>query len=60
MTNSKNGIPIIQLKEQLSIKSYQTAWSMFHKIEKAMSKKKQKNRKHDFIDLNELYFGHKK
>lgn len=60
MTNRENGIPIIQFKEQLSIKSYQTAWSMYHKIEKAFDKRNPNNLKHDFIELNELYFGHKK
>ncbi|GBD89394.1 hypothetical protein BMS3Abin04_00099 [bacterium BMS3Abin04] len=60
LTNNKNGISALQLQKQLSIKSYQTAWTMFHKIRSAMIKRNKRYKLSGLIELDEAYFGQKK
>jgi len=60
LTNNKNGISALQLQKQLLIKSYQTAWTMLHKIRNAMSKKNEKYKLSGLIELDEAYLGQKK
>jgi len=60
LTNNKNGISALQLQKQLSIKSYQTAWTMLHKIRTAMVKRNKRYKLSGLIELDEAYFGQKK
>jgi len=60
LTNNKNGISALQLQKQLSIKSYQTAWTMLHKIRNAMTKRNKRYKLGGLIELDEAYLGQKK
>ncbi len=60
ITTNKNGISALQIQKQLSIKSYQTAWTMLHKIRNAMIKRNQRYKLTGLIELDEAYLGQKK
>lgn len=60
MTRQKGGISARALRKLLDIKSYQTIWTMCHKIRKAMQDRDANYQLGGLIEMDESYFGGKK
>lgn len=57
MSRQKTGISAMALQKLLSIKSYQTAWTMCHKIRKAMSDRDIKYQLAGIVEIDDTYLG---
>jgi len=56
MTEDKRGISALSLKSKLGI-SYNTAWTMTHKIRHAMGKRDENYRLGGIVELDDAFFG---
>lgn len=56
---SRKGISALQLKRELSMGSYQSAWRMLHQIRKAMEKEEYKDTFEAVVEIDETYVGGK-
>lgn len=57
--SSKKGISALQLQRQLGIGSYRTAWSLNHKIRKAMEESPDFCKLFGYVEADETYVGGK-
>lgn len=56
---SRKGISALQLKRELGMGSYQSAWRMLQQIRKAMEKEEYKETFEDVVEIDETYVGGK-
>jgi transposase-like protein len=56
MSHDKKGISAMQLMKEIGV-SYVTAWTMQHKIRKAMEDRDQRYKLHGIIEVDEGYVG---
>ena len=56
---SRKGVSALQLKRELGIGSYQSAWSMLQKIRGAMGKEEYKETFEAIVEIDETYVGGK-
>jgi len=56
MVRQKNGISAMGLMRLLSV-SYQTAWTMMHKLRKAMADRNARYLLHGVVEMDDSYFG---
>jgi transposase-like protein len=56
MSHDKKGISAVQLAKEIGV-SYVTAWTMQHKIRKAMEDRDQRYKLHGIIEMDEGYVG---
>ena len=56
---SRKGISALQLKRELGMGSYQSAWRMLHQIRKAMEKEEYKDTFEAVVEIDETYVGGK-
>ena len=56
---SRKGISALQLKRELGMGSYQSAWRMLHQICKAMEKEEYKETFEAIVEIDETYVGGK-
>jgi len=56
LTQQKNGISALELKRQLGV-SYQTAWSMKHKLLQVMLERDAQYRLSGVVELDDVYWG---
>ncbi len=56
MSHDKKGISAVQLSKEIGV-SYVTAWTMQHKIRKAMEDRDQRYKLHGIIEMDEGYVG---
>lgn len=56
---SRKGISALQLKRELGMGSYQSAWRMLHQIRKAMEKEEYKETFEAVVEIDETYVGGK-
>ena len=56
---SRKGISALQLKRDLGMGSYQSAWRMLHQIRKAMEKEEYKETFEAIVEIDETYVGGK-
>jgi transposase-like protein len=59
VSNDKRGLSALQLSKKLSV-SYYVAWTMLHKIRKAMADRNQKYQLRGVIEIDESFYGGKK
>jgi transposase-like protein len=59
MCSSKKGISALQLKRNLGLGSYQSAWFMAHRIRYAMTMEPLKSLLHGTVEVDETYIGSK-
>ncbi|MBK5102173.1 MAG: IS1595 family transposase [Desulfobacteraceae bacterium] len=57
MGRQKSGISMLSLKRMLEIKGYKTAWTMGHKIRKAMADREASYKLAGLIEMDDSYFG---
>jgi transposase-like protein len=57
MGRQKSGASMLGLQRMLAIKSYETAWSMGHKIRKAMQQRDAPYQLAGLIEMDDSYFG---
>lgn len=57
---NKKGISTLQLQKLLEIGAYKTAWTMVHKIRKAMASREAEYKLSGLIEFDDSYFGGKK
>lgn len=55
MTSQKNGISALGVKRVLGLGSYETAWSMLHKLRRAMIRPG-RERLHGVVEVDESYY----
>lgn len=60
MCSSKKGISALQLKRELSLGSYRTAWFMCHRVRLAMEGKPMKTMLQGVVEADETYIGARK
>lgn len=60
IARQKSGISARALKKLLRLGSYQTAWSMCHKIRKAMTDRDSNYKLAGIVEMDESYFGGRK
>lgn len=60
IVNHKKGISSLQLMKTLHLGSYKTAWSMTHKIRKAMACRDASYRLGGLLEIDDTYFGGKR
>ena len=56
VTSRKNGVSALGLQRDLGLGSYRTAWSMLHKLRRAMVRPG-RNRLHGIVEVDETYWG---
>ena len=56
LTNQKNGVSALGLQRQLGLGSYKTAWTMLHKLRRAMVRPARK-RLQGVVEVDEAYWG---
>ena len=56
----KRGISALELKRILKMKSYQTAWTLLHKIRAALKDRDERYKLKGLVELDGAYFGQKK
>jgi transposase-like protein len=56
ITNQKNGVSALGLQRVLGIGSYQTAWSMLHRLRRAMVNP-ERDKLHGIVEVDETYVG---
>ena len=56
ITSQKNGISALGVKRVLGLGSYRTAWSMLHKLRRAMIRPG-RERLHGVVEVDESYYG---
>lgn len=59
MAQGKRGISALELQSELNMKSYDTAWSILHKIREALRQRDDHYKLHDIIELDGAVFGRK-
>ena len=57
MATSKTGVSIKEMQRELEIKDYKTAWTMAHKVRKAMADRDAKYTLAGLIEIDESFFG---
>jgi len=57
MSSQKTGVSIQGLQRLLDIKSYKTAWSMAHKVRKAMADRDASYQLANLVEMDDSYFG---
>lgn len=57
ITQGKRGISALELKTDLEMKSYGTAWTLLHKIREALRQRDEKYKLHNIIELDGAVFG---
>jgi transposase-like protein len=57
MSSQKTGVSIQGLQRLLGIKSYKTAWSMAHKVRKAMADRDASYQLANLVEMDDSYFG---
>lgn len=57
MSSQKTGVSIQGLQRLLGIKSYRTAWSMAHKVRKAMADRDASYQLANLVEMDDSYFG---
>jgi transposase-like protein len=57
MCSSKKGVSALQLKRNLGLGSYQSAWHLCHRIRKAMNQQPSKDMLKGIIEVDETYVG---
>ncbi|MGA9754703.1 MAG: IS1595 family transposase [Desulfobaccales bacterium] len=57
MGRQKSGISMLSLQRMLEIKSYNTLWTMGHKIRKAMTDRDANYKLTGMIEMDDIYFG---
>ena len=57
MAVSKTGVSIKEMQRELEIKDYKTAWTMAHKVRKAMSDRDSKYKLAGLIEIDESFWG---
>lgn len=60
IVNHKKGISSLQLQKTLALGSYKTAWSMTHKIRKAMASRDASYQLGGLLEIDDTYFGGRK
>jgi transposase-like protein len=56
ITNQKNGVSALGLQRVLGLGSYQTAWSMLHRLRRAMVNP-ERDKLHGIVEVDETYVG---
>ncbi len=59
MAMNKVGVSVAEMRRLLEIGSYQTAWSMAHKVRKAMGDRDARYRLAGLVEMDESFFGPK-
>lgn len=57
VTQGKRGVSALELKTDLEMKSYGTAWTLLHKIREALRQRDARYKLHDVIELDGAVFG---
>jgi ribosomal protein S27AE len=57
VTQGKRGISALELKNDLEMKSYGTAWTLLHKIREALRQRDARYKLHDIIEVDGAVFG---
>jgi transposase-like protein/predicted RNA-binding Zn-ribbon protein involved in translation (DUF1610 family) len=57
MATSKTGVSINEMKRELEIKDYKTAWTMAHKVRKAMADRDARYKLAGLVEIDESFFG---
>ena len=57
MATSKTGVSICEMQRELEIKDYKTAWTMAHKVRKAMADRDSKYTLAGLVEIDEAVFG---
>lgn len=57
VTQGKRGISALELQSDLAMKSYDTAWTLLHKIREALRQRDEKYRLKNIIELDGAAFG---
>ena len=57
MGRQKSGISVLSFKRMLEIKGYKTAWTMGHKIRKAMAERDAYDKLAGVVEMDDTYFG---
>lgn len=57
VTQGKRGVSALELKADLEMKSYGTAWTLLHKIREALRQRDARYKLHDVIELDGAVFG---
>jgi transposase-like protein len=58
VTSQKNGVSALGLQQVLGLGSYKTAWTMLHKLRRAMVRP-DRDRLHGTVEVDETYWGSK-
>jgi hypothetical protein len=57
ISRNKTGSSLLYIMRLLEMKCYKTAWTMAHKIHKAMQERDQSTKLSGLIELDDSYFG---
>ena len=57
MATSKTGVSINEMARELEINDYKTAWTMAHKIRKAMADRDSQYKLAGLVEMDESFFG---
>jgi len=60
MGNQKSGVSMLSIQKMLSIKKYQTVWTMGHKIRHAMSNRDSLYNLTGIVEMDDTYIGSKR
>jgi hypothetical protein len=60
ITQDKRGVSALQLKRQLGMRSYDTAWRLLHRIREAMRQRDERYKLHGTVELDGANFGEQK